>query len=119
MVKIDQLTNEIAKALRSYTNDVEEGMQESKEKVSKDAAAKLRANSPKGKTGDYAKGWRVKRRGTSFVVHNATDYQLTHLLEKGHAKVNGGRVAPQVHIKPVEEEAIQEFEDAVEKVIRG
>lgn len=117
-IKVDQLANEISKALREYTTEVEEGLEEVKKEVAKEGVKQLKKTSPK-LTGDYAKGWRVKRVGTAQVIHNATDYQLTHLLEKGHAKRGGGRVPPKVHIAPVEEKVIEEFEKRVEKVIRG
>ena len=112
------LSNEIAKTLREYTTEIEQGLEEAKKEISKEAVKKLRVASPK-KTGSYAKGWRVKKVGSSYTIHNKTDYQLTHLLEKGHAKRGGGRVAGQPHIKPVEEEVIKDYEKAVEKVIRG
>lgn len=65
---------------------------------------KLRNTSPV-KTGSYAKGWKVgTRRGSDYIVHNATDYQLTHLLENGHVirnkKGTYGRAPAHKHIKP-------------------
>ena len=69
----------------------------------------LKADSPE-KTGDYAKGWRMKKTSKGYIVHNKTDYQLTHLLEHGHARKGGGRdVKAKVHIRPAEENAIKAF----------
>lgn len=121
MVKLKgvaRLSDEITKALKTYTREVTEGMEEAKKEVAKEGVKELKNTSPKD-TGDYAKGWRVKKVGNAQIIHNATDYQLTHLLEKGHAKRGGGRVPPKIHIAPVEQKAIEEFEKRVEKVIKG
>jgi len=117
-MRVDDLSKEIAQALKSFTSDIEQGLEKSKKESSENAVKELKSSSPK-KTGSYAKGWRVKRIGSSYVVHNKTDYQLTHLLEKGHAKRGGGRVWAIPHIKPVEERAIIGYEKQLEKVIRG
>jgi Bacteriophage HK97-gp10, putative tail-component len=117
VVKIN-FADEISKALKKYTNEVSQGIEEVKVEVAKDTVKELRKTSPKD-TGDYAKGWARKKVGNAEVVHNRTDYQLTHLLEKGHAKRGGGRVAGKAHIAPAEEKAVKEFIDRVEKVIKG
>ena len=122
MSSVDDISKEISRLLKEYTNDVGEKVAKSARKVAKDAAKRLTDSSPiqNVKTGgDYTTGWRAKKVGTTWVVHNATDYQLTHLLEKGHAKVNGGRVAPIVHIEPVEKEAIDDFIKGVEGAVKG
>ncbi len=115
---MDDISKEIARALSDYTEDVTEGLQEAKKEVAKDAAKKLKVSSPQ-LSGDYAKGWRAKKVGSSYVVHNKTDYQLTHLLEYGHAKRSGGRVSGDPHIRPAEQEAINDYVSRVERVIRG
>ena|SRR5690606_21105568 len=117
-VKLDNLAGEITKALQQYTTEVTEGLEEAKKRVAKETVKQLRATSPK-LTGDYSRGWRTKQVGSAQVIHNATDYQLTHLLEWGHAKVGGGRVAPRPHIRKAEQEAIREYLSEAEKVIRG
>ena len=122
MSSVDDISKEINRLLKEYTDGVGEEVAEIAEKVAKDAAKKLKATSPVQDVqggGHYAKGWRAKKVGTEWVVHNATDYQLTHLLEKGHAKVSGGRVNPVVHIKPVEKEAIDDFIKSVEGAVKG
>jgi hypothetical protein len=118
MTNINDISKEIAKALKEYTIEITEGLEKAKLEVAKDTVNNLKESSPKD-SGDYAKGWAVKKVDTAQIVHNKTDYQLTHLLEYGHAKVNGGRVSPKVHIRPAEEKAINGFLEKVEKVIKG
>lgn len=113
---------EIADILDEYSNDIQEAITERAIKVAKQGADDLKANSPK-RTGDYKKGWRVKTtKGKGFVsciIHNATDYQLTHLLEKPHLKRNGGLTTPKVHIAPVEEKSIKQYEQEVINVVEN
>lgn len=117
-INISNLAGEINRALADYAHSVGEEMEKVAERVAKDGVKKLKLRSPE-KTGDYRKGWRAKKINGTWIVHNATNFQLTHLLEKGHAKVGGGRVSGKVHIAPVEEEMINEYVEGVEEVIRG
>ena len=122
-ISIDQLANEIAKGLKEYSQDVIEGIDEASERIAKNAVKELKSKSPK-KTGEYAKGWTKKTEKkygetNSHVIYNKNKPQLTHLLEHGHAKRGGGRVEGKPHIRPVEEQVINEFTAEVEKVIKG
>lgn len=117
MSKIEGLAKEIAAALAAYSSEVAEGLEVAKQQAANNAAKILKVTSPKN-TGAYAKGWTVSKEGTRLIVHNRTNYQLTHLLEKGHAKVNVGRVAAKVHIKPAEDQAVEEYISGVERMIR-
>lgn len=111
------LGTEIAKALKAYTAAVEKDLTDSKDQITKKAAKRLRTVSPK-LTGSYRKGWRVKKEKKPYIIHNKTDYQLTHLLEKGHATAGGGRTRPIVHIETVEQEAVDEFIKAAKKAVK-
>lgn len=109
----NNLAAEINRQLQLYAGVLEEEIDKAAEEVAKDGVEKLKSSSP-NKTGKYAKSWGIKKVGKIFVLHNKR-YQLTHLLENGHAKVNGGRVAPRVHIKPVEQQMIEDFEQKVKE----
>lgn len=117
----DQLSREILNQLQRYSGEIEEEI----DKIAKEQAKELLQDLKKGnkpyedRTGDYSKGWRTKKQGKTYVNYNKTDYQLTHLLEKGHAKRGGGRVAARIHIAPAEDKAISEFLQKIERVIRG
>ncbi|GEM04097.1 hypothetical protein HMI01_10850 [Halolactibacillus miurensis] len=115
---VASLSDEITKALQEYSSEVEEGLELAKEEIAKETVKDLKKRSPK-ETGSYRKGWSQKKVGNARVVHNRTDYQLTHLLENGHVKRGGGRVQGIPHIRPAEEQAINAFTDRVERVIRG
>ncbi|PEE15957.1 HK97 gp10 family phage protein [Bacillus nitratireducens] len=114
---MNDFASELARELQRYSNLVEEDLEAAKEVVANNLVDDLKQKSPK-KTGNYRKGWRKKKDGNAIIVHNALKPQLTHLLEKGHAKVGGGRVAAQVHIRPAEEKAINDFTERVERAIQ-
>ena len=113
---MDQLGSEISKALEDYTEDVEHALEKTKKELANTAVRKLKQTSPK-RTGRYAAGWTKKKRGKAIIVHNK-HYQLTHLLEKGHAKRGGGRVAARVHIAPVEKEVRSMAEPVFRKKLK-
>lgn len=113
--------------LSGYGDDIQELIEKEAERIAKEGVNTLKATSPRNKKatanrGKYARGWRakkdIKRGSVHYIIHNATDYQLTHLLEKGHLTRNGGRTSPIVHIKPVEEQCISEYIKNVEEGIR-
>ena len=116
---------DIKDILNEYSQDVQEGIEATAKTLANKAAADLRATTGtyKIRTGKYNKGWKVntqKGKGEiNCIVHNATDWQLTHLLEKGHVTRNGGRTKAFVHIKPVEEKYVSEYEKSVEKIIKN
>ena len=117
---------DIVDMLNEYSQDIQDDIAKAAEEVAKDGANKLKQTSPK-RTGKYAKGWKVKTyKGNGFVkshIHNSTNWQLTHLLEKPHAIRNKwgsyGTSKPQVHIKPVEEECIRQYQREVENIIKN
>lgn len=113
---IDNLANEISRQLALYANAVEEDVDKAAREVSKEGKVKLQQTSPE-KTGDYAKGWAIKKKGNNYILWNATDYQLTHLLENGHVNRDGSRTTPQPHIKPVEKRMIKDFEKEIRRVV--
>ena len=113
MAKGNDLSGEIMKCLEEYTEEVVEALEKTEKELANEAVRTLRQTSPK-KSGKYAKSWTQTKQGKKRIVHNRR-YQLTHLLEKGHAKRNGGRVAAIVHIAPVEQRISKE---AVERLKR-
>ena len=122
-IQSDRIRAEVMRHLEDYTAEVGRVAEEGAEKYAKLGARLLKTSSP-DLTGSYRKGWRAKRVGSRWVIHNATDYQLTHLLEHGHVSRNGtqrtfGDVGQKVHIRPVEERMVDEFVKEIERVINN
>ena len=124
-VKPEQLSEAIRGQLEEYSADVTKAINQNlKEVADKTADALKKGGSYKERTGKYTPDWSVSARKVSSVaqsesysVHNRKHYQLTHLLEKGHAKRGGGRVAGKPHIAPAEEYAVNELEAAIKRGI--
>lgn len=125
-IKPDELKRAVNDYLQNYKEDIDEDVVEVVDEVTKQAKDELKQTSPRGKgtrKNPYYKGWAVKlsKRKTGVyhkVIWNKTNYQLTHLLEFGHATRNGGRTKPIPHIRPIEEKYNVEFIDKLKKKIR-
>lgn len=119
-IGIDDLEKVIVETLEAYEKVTLQKMEKAVVNATKEGVKKLKATSPK-LTGKYAAHWSYKknqngrgkgrygRTGTTIYV-KPPEYRKSHLLENGHAKRGGGRVAPKEHIKPVEEEIIETLE---------
>ena len=113
MAKTESVTAQMKDLLDEVNKEVKDATKHGIDTVSKESVQKLKNTSPR-KTGSYSKGWAVKREGEmDVIIHNRTDYQLTHLLENGHVirnkKGTYGRTNGIKHIAPVEEWAIDEL----------
>lgn len=127
-ISVDELSNEIEKALTDFVGVTEDAVEKGVSETAKNAVSELRSAHPAG-SGQYGswdkynRGWKVmqtktdKRYHRKATIHNATDYQLTHLLEKGHALVNGGRTRAFPHIAPIAEKCEDELVQNIKKYI--
>lgn len=107
-IKIDQLADAIAQELEAYEQEITDGIKEDVKEAAEACRDRIKQTAPKNK-GKYARSWKVtkayeSRTDIRYAVHSR-QYQLVHLLENGHAKVNGGRVAARPHVQPAAEYA--------------
>lgn len=123
------LAADIMREIESYNEALALEIDNASKQTAKKIAKELSEKSPVD-TGAYAADWAVKevtgkkrykyRMGTSkYVVYNKKHYQLTHLLEEGHATAGGtSRVSPQPHIEPVSQEFVPKYLEKVEEAIK-
>lgn len=119
----ESVSVQLGKVLDEYNEHVQDVTNATFKKAAREAANSLKSSSPK-RTGSYAAGWSVKNLGKNgkivdLVVHNRTDYQLTHLLENGHVirnkKGTYGRTSGQKHIAPVADRVNSEVPQEIER----
>lgn len=113
-VQVDQLANEILKTLADFHDMTNRELKSIAEETSEEVKNEISNTSPVEATKKYSRSWRIKKlrenaNSILFVVHSRR-YQLSHLLEFGHAKRNGGRTRAIPHIAPAEQKGIESFE---------
>lgn len=123
----NQLADAMLQILEDWEEVTVEAAQRGLNKTAEEAVNELHEASPSGsgKYGSweaYNKDWTVqkadsKKGGFGAIIHNKKHYQLTHLLENGHALVNGGRSRAFPHIAPVAERAEQKLLENVKQFI--
>ena len=122
-VSIDEMDSAIMEELEKYaelaSDDLKAAVKETAASVRKD----IQAGAPVD-TGKYKKSWSVKNvhedsESIDLVVHSRNRYQIAHLLEHGHAKRGGGRVAAKPHIAAAEQRWNEKLVTTIEQKLKG
>lgn len=121
--KIDNLANEIIEGLKEYADLASDDVKKAVRKAGNTVRKEISENAPKD-TGAYAKSWSVKKtketsNSLEVTVYSKNRYQLAHLLEHGHAKRGGGRVAARPHIVQAEQSAVETLDSEIAKALGG
>ena len=120
---ISGLADAVMEGLEEYADLATDSMKAAVKKAGNTVKGQISATAPE-RTGKYAKSWRAKTTKESataleVTVYSPTRYMLAHLLEHGHAKRGGGRVAARPHIAPAEQLGIEELEREIERSLRN
>ncbi|KIR03805.1 Phage protein [Lachnospiraceae bacterium TWA4] len=121
-IPIDELARTVMDGLKEYATVATEDVKQAVKKTAKETKKSIQANAPKN-TGAYKKSWTMKTtketsNSLQVTIHSKNRYQLTHLLEFGHAKRKGGRTRAFPHIAPAEQEAIHRLEEEIRKALQ-
>jgi len=121
-IPIDRLADELVSAIKEYTEDVEIGVRKAVDKTAREVLKEAQALAPK-RTGEYAKTFTITKDDgygvTRRIIWNKKHYRRVHLLEFGHAKVNGGRVRAFPHLRPAYDKHGAKLPDELKKVIEN
>lgn len=122
-MNLDGFADAVAAELESYSEEVDAVMQEEIDLLTDEVVKDLKIdpNIPE-KTGDYKKGFYKKKlakgRGYNRNVVANKKYQLTHLLEYGHATQTGGMTRAYPHWSKAQKK-VEELDERMRRRLNG
>ena len=121
-VSIGEMADAIMEDLQEYADAAAMDVKAAVRKSANTVKRQIGEKAPVGKTGRYSKSWRVKTTEENSqklvqTVHSPKRYMLAHLLEKGHAKRNGGRTKAIPHIAPAEQAGAEQLESLIRRAL--
>ena len=121
MTSIDDMAAEIMEGLEEYADLADAAMKKAVRKTATAVKNEISANAPV-KSGRYKRSWTTKKTKENshtleMTVHSKDRYQIAHLLEHGHAKRGGGRVAAIPHIAPAEQHGEEMLTNLIEEAL--
>ncbi|MGN8712943.1 HK97 gp10 family phage protein [Hornefia butyriciproducens] len=122
-VSIDEMDNAIMEELEKYADLAADELKAAVKETAASVRKDIQASAPVD-TGKYKKSWSVKNvredsESIELVVHSRNRYQIAHLLEHGHAKRGGGRVAAKPHIASAEQRGNEKLVQTIEQKLKG
>lgn len=123
IVSIDEMDNAIMDELEKYADLAADELKAAVKETAASVRKDIQAGAPVD-TGKYKKSWSVKNvredsESIELVVHSRNRYQIAHLLEHGHAKRGGGRVAAKPHIASAEQRGNEKLVQTIEQKLKG
>lgn len=125
-VDVDELAGLISEYMSNYSEEVTDNVKKAVDVVADEVNQEIKKHIRfKQPTGKYVKSFRIKtsyedrfnKRKTWYVANG--QHRLTHLLEKGHALIQGGRSRAYPHIKYGEELAQRRMEELAKEAIEN
>lgn len=124
VIPVDAFAAEIASIMSDVDGTVRTNSRKAVQKACREGKKNVMAKSAAlgvhhGKTWSrYVSGWSytTSETGNDFSgeIGNADVPGLPHLIEKGHARVGGGRVRGYEHVAPAADETFKEYERQLE-----